>query len=290
MDKQSLQENAKGLRRLEIVIAILALSFYLLCAVSANAAGPDLKPEERNGDYLKQVPGAPLAIGSLNSMIFDKAISAEMTEKYQAFNRDYEAKQAYRLTSPADYMNYQKANQDLVEWTIKKLLQYHFENTLKNRVEEGAKRAARESKSSETQAAASAVMTVSKVQKAITNTTLNLGQDTKTRFKYDFPSGVMRVGMTSPLADASMDYRIKAPDPAPGAIAQPEKLSVGVSRNFREIAASTSARYSLVGQTVNYGMSKHVLGPVSAQVDQVHNIRDTSKDETVYRVNVGLKF
>src|SRR5262249_45821230 len=159
------------------------------------------------------------------------------------FERPYAAKQAYRLNTPEDEATYQKSNQDLVEWTVKRLLQYHFETTVKNRVEDSAKRAVKESTSPEGRVAARAVATVSNVQKALNNGTVNLGQDTKTRFKYDFPSGCMRVGLTSPVIETTMDYRIKPADPAVGAVQQPERLSVGINKGFKELGATTNARY-----------------------------------------------
>lgn len=301
------------MRVLEVVMVGSAVIFYLICIASASALANErrerryaankmnasavihaslapLRPENLNGNYLRQIPGEPRTESSINSQIFDKTISAEMTSKYNAYYREYSERENYRLNTQVDYLKYQKSNQDLVEWTVKKLLQHHFENTVKKQVEDSAKRIATQSKDSGTKAAASAVVAISRVQKAISNTTVDLGQDTKTRFKYDFPSGVMRVGMTSPALDAMMDYRVKAADPEIGAIAQPERLSVGVSRKFASINAATSARYGMLSQTVNCGMNKQLVGPVSAQVDQVHNIRDTSKDETVYRLSLGLSF
>lgn len=300
VENREIEKNARGIRRLEIALGLVALSFYLLCLASAGALADEganktvavavLKPEERNGDYLKNVAGAPAPEASVNSMIFDAMISNEMKSRYESFGKNYEEREHYQLNDYGDFLRYQEANRNLVEWTIKRLMQHHFESTLKNRVEQSAKRASSESSSKEVKAAASAVMTISKVQRALSNTTLNFSESTKTRFKYDFPSGVMRMGMTSPLVDATLDYRLRPVDPTPGAVSQPEKLSLGVSRNFSSLRASSNARYGLVSKTVNYGMSKQVVGPLSAQVDQVHNMRDTSKSETVGRLSLGLTF
>ena len=304
MEKQKL--NSRCIRKLEILLALSGLAFYVLCLASVNAFAGDasqmakgqmrnpqtLAPERNNGDYLNHVPGAPVKQSSLNNAIFDKTIAAEMTEKYNSFNAAYEQKQAYRLNRIEDYINYQKANQDLVEWTVKKLLQYHFENTLKNQVEQSARRAVSESHSKEGRAAASAVVAISNVHKAINNSTFQLSENTKTKFKYDFPSGQMRVGLTGPFVDANVDYRLKPvdPDQRVGVVEQPEKLGLGLSKSFRSLAASSSVHYAVQHQTLNYGMNKHLMGPVSAQVEQVHGVADSSKDETLYRVNVGMSF
>ncbi|MBI3556130.1 MAG: hypothetical protein HY074_07690 [Deltaproteobacteria bacterium] len=293
MEDEKLKLNQSRIRKLEIAMALLALTFYGLCLASASAFAQDgvhgLKPEPHNGDYLKVVAGAPTE-SSLNNQIFDKTISNEMTQKFNAFNTGYEMRQAYQLNGPADYANYQKSNQDLAEWTIKKLLQYHFEKTIKSGEESAQKNIQEQANRKDDQTAAKAVIAISKVQRAISNTTIDMGQDTKTRFKYDFPSGVMRVGMTGPIVDATMDYRIKAADPVIGAVSQPERLSLGMSKNFVAWRASAAAHYALLNGTVNCGVNKQLVGPLSAQVDQSHNLRDTSKDETLYRVNIGLNF
>lgn len=300
MKSSETKNQERGLRKLEIALAVVALSFYLICLVSATALADDapsadisrLKPEATNAAYLNKVDNGPAGDGSLNSMIFDKTMSTEMTQKYNAFDRPYEAREIYRLNTPEDYAKYQKSNADLAEWTIKKLLQYHFETTLKNQVEQGAKRASEDPSNKDAQGAASAVVAVSSVQKALTNSTFNMGNDTKTRFKYDFPSGLMKVGMTGPIAEATMDYRMKAANPAVGAVSGPEKLSVGLNKKVQAIGVSSSVRYGygMNNQTVNYNMNKSLVGPLSAQVDQFHNIRDTSRDETVYRINLGFNF
>ncbi len=293
MEDQTLKQNQSHIRKLEIAMAMLALVFYALCLASATAFAQDsiheLKPEPRNGDYLKAVAGAPTE-GSLNSKIFDKTIANEMTQKFNSFNDAYELRQAYQLNSINDYANYQKSNQDLAEWTIKKLLQYHFEQTIKSGEESAKKNIQEQANRKDDQTAAKAVLAISRVQRAISNTTFDLGQDTKTRFKYDFPSGVMRVGMTGPIVDATMDYRIKSADPAIGVVSQPERLSLGMTKNFVAWRASAAAHYALLNGTLNCGVNKHLVGPLSAQVDQSHNMRDTSKDETLYRVNLGLNF
>lgn len=305
MNRHANERAQQRIRKLEVVLAVSALFFYLLCFVTTASAeapravaaiGPvgnrsvTITPEDRHGDYLKDVVAIPLESKSLNSAIFDKPVADEMSEKFNAFNREYEAREPYRLNEREHYMRYEQANKDLAEWTLKKLLQYHFEHTLKDNLESSVKRAARESRSASDQSAAKAVVAISELHKAIRSTTFNLGPETKTRFKYDFPSGLMRLGMTSPLVDANMDYHTKSVNQTIGTVGQPEKLSLGMSKNLEFASASTGLSYGLLNETLNYGVNKRLAGPLSCQVDQAHNMRDTSKDETMFRVNFGTRF
>jgi hypothetical protein len=306
LDRRNLKTNIKKLRLLEIALTACAVSFYLICVASFTALADEtreiaaiarlssLRPEGTSSGILKE-PVLPKEDPSLNSQIFDKTISDEMTQKFNSFNRAYEARTMWRLDGPEDYLRYQQANKDLVEWTIKKLLQYHFEHTLTNSVEQSVKRAAEQpskpgDNNSGEKAAARAAIAVVNVQKAIRNSTFNLGEDTKTKFHYDFPSGSMKVGMTSPYVDLGVDYRIKPADPVVGSVMPPEKLGVGANKQIKLVNATPSVHYGLISSTLNYGVNKHLVGPLSAQVDQAHNVRDTSKDETLFRLNLGTSF
>jgi hypothetical protein len=305
LDRRNLKTNIKKLRLLEIALTACAVSFYLICVASFTALADEtreiaavarlssLRPEGTSSAILKE-PIVPKEDPTLNSQIFDKTISDEMTQKFNSFNRAYEARTTWRLDGPEDYLRYQQANKDLVEWTIKKLLQYHFDHTLTHKVEEGVKRAAegpsKPGENSAEKGAARAAIAVVNVQKAIRNSTFNLGADTKTKFNYDFPSGMMKVGMTSPYLDVAMDYRMKPADPVVGSVTPPEKLGVGANKQIKLVSATPSVHYGLISSTLNYGVNKHLVGPLSAQVDQAHNVRDTSKDETLFRLNLGTSF
>jgi hypothetical protein len=272
-----------------------------LAAIDPEHPYDSIKPEQHNGDYLNDVKTAELEgnKNGVNQEIFNKEISDEMKQKFNSFNTGYEARELYHLNSRAQYRQYEQANKDLAEWTLKKLLQYHLENTLVKKVEESAKRAANapvpakdKGKGGETRAAAKTVMAISSVQKALRNTQFNLGANTKTRIRYDFPNGTVKAGITSPICDASPDYRIRptSSTPAVGQINQPEKLSLNVSRNFEFIKASSSFSYAMVSETMSYGVNKNISGALSAQFNKTNNMRDNSKDETLFRLNFGTSF
>lgn len=93
------------------------------------------------------------------------------------------------------------------------------------------------------------------------------------------------------MLDTSVDYVVRPVNtqPVPGTIQQ-EKLSASVSKNIAEIGAGGGARYGLSNKVVNYYVSKHLVGPLSAQVDQVDHLGSKTKDETIYRLNFGVGF
>jgi hypothetical protein len=128
---------------------------------------------------------------------------------------------------------------------------------------------------------------------------MNFGKDTKTKFKYDFPSGMMRLGLTSPIVDANIDYHVVASPARIGSISSgSEKLSLSMNKNLDFLKASTNFRYGLLEESMNYGVTKQLVqyggssggGSLSAQVDQRHGLKDTSRDETLVRLNFGTSF
>lgn len=274
-----------------------------------------IKPEKSNGDYLRNAGNFkskdPLSADHredipYNTDIFTKEVTDEMQQKF-SFTREYEAREAYNLNDQHAYMQNNQNHRDLVEWTLKKLLQYHLDNTVKTKVEKAAKEAVTPSKtvSSKTgssssssnsnapeKGAAQAALTISKIHSALRNTTINFSEKTKTRFRYDIPSGRLTFGFISPIFDAEMDYRTRVGSNAAfGSPAdQPEKLSVGLFKKLDFVDASTNVRYGLVSENLNCGVNKHIVGPLTAQVDQAKNFRDTSRDETSFRLNFGTNF
>lgn len=288
----------KSLYRFKIQTLVTGMAISIM-AVSGTANAQEgsalspLRPEQSNGDYLRNVEVANKPEESANnSMLFEKSISQEMAEKFNSFNDSYEQRQLYQLNDYGDNLRYQQCNKDLAEWTIKKLIQYHIENTVRNDVEKAAKRATQSGSPTE-RGAANTVIAISNIQKAIMKESTFKFGETKTRFKYDLPSGAMRVGVVSPLADANMDYQAKglnSQSQVGAGTQQPEKLSVSLTRKLKFVDATTKARYGMVTNTLNYGVDKHIVGPLSAQVDRAHNIADNSKDETVFRLSFGASF
>jgi len=362
------QAPGKGTRKLEIVLIGFAASFYLLC-ITAVAAFADvgatahhssrdvaaiapaektmsiktqklpqtfslksLKPEERNGDYLRHVTNPVPDEQSLNQVIFQKEIASEMQSRYNSYHSNFEKREHYLMNDTDDYLREQQANQDLVDWTMKRLLQHHLEYSVMKRVEKSAKEEAHAVRKPEKMVPAdpSKVSAVAKaeaptkttapvqaeepkkaeqtastassgksqffkallsIHKAFKGTTVNIGDHVKTSVKYDFPRGMMRFGLISPVADANVEYRLKPVNPTSGpVIQQPEKLMLNVGKNFKFLKASANANYGLVSGNLNYGVSKQLIGPLSAQIDQVSNRRDHSHNQTFFRLNLGTSF
>ncbi|MEW6057536.1 MAG: hypothetical protein AB1540_13065 [Bdellovibrionota bacterium] len=269
----------------------------------AGATGPadsqplsPLRPEERNGDYLKTIDIKALtqqSNTSYNSAIFDKSITSELQDRYRNYNQQFEQRAPYQLNGYYEYLSNQNGNKELADWTVRRLLQYHLDHTLKQNLEKTAKETARRppSKSNGSdQAAAQAVVTISEFHKAIKGTAMNWGKHTKTKFRYDLPSRKFNFGLTSPIADATVDYSTRLGQKQIGSIEEPERLSMALSRKFDFAKASTSVRYGLMSETVNYGINKELIGPLSAQVDRANYLREHSKDETLFRLSFGTSF
>lgn len=309
MDKQLVKtKSQKPVRKLEILLALSATAFYALClgnlafgregmpgpapsVVSAIAPLSPLKPESRNGDYLNEVEGEQQADFGYNPYIFEKSVADEMASKFKSYNEGFEARAAYQLNNHGDYLRHEQSSRELAEWTLKKLLQWHLDHTIKDNLEKQAKETAkRPGANNGDRAAAQTVMALSSVSKAIRGTSMNFSANTKARLKYDLPSGALILGLTSPIADATIDWRSRVGTRQLGASSDPEKMSVKVSRRFHDLGASTGVQYGLVSQQLNYGIHKSLVGPLSAGVDQAHNLHDTSKDETVLRLNLGTNF
>ncbi len=233
-----------------------------------------LKAEERNGDYLNHVQ-VPSSEKSLNAVLFDKEITDEMSSKYYSFATNYEFKKQYQLNTKFDEENYNQSNKDLVDWTMMRMVQFHAENSTK--------------KTDQNSAAGKTVVTTVKAVQAIQNTAVNLGENTKARFRYNLPNGTATLGLNSSIVNTSVDYRTK---PLTATVGDPgmEKLTVSMDKQINPIKVKTYSRYGLVHQTLNYGMNRHIVGPVSAQIDQYQYFNQHDRNETVGRINLGFNF
>lgn len=304
--------KTRKLRRVDAILAIAAVSFYILCfsaaafaneGAKAGAIGPrevtpykslsQIKPDARHGAYLDEVnPEHEKAarVDSYNTAIFDKSIADEMNQRYHSFYDGFEARGPYQLNERADYIRFQEANRELVDWTIKRLLQWHLDHTVKGSLEKQAKEKARAKTANNTErAAAQTVVTLSAVSKAIRGTSFTVNEKTKVRFKYDLASGMALFNLISPFADAAIDYHSRLGTRQLGGAA-PEKMSIRLFRRVEEIGASTGVQYGLLSQTLNCSVQKSLVGPLSAAVSQVRNMSDASRDETTFRLDLGTHF
>lgn len=307
--------QTRKLRKIDAILVVAAVSFYILCFSAAAFAkegaktgvggsiGPrevisvkplsQIKPDMRQGAYLEEVnPEHEKASLSspYNAAIFDKSIADEMNEKYHSFYDSFAARGPYQLNDRADYIRYQEANKELAEWTVKKLIQWHLDHTIKGNLEKQAKEKAKsKSSNSSDRAAAQTVMALSAVSKAIRGTSYSFSNKTKARLKYDLASGTAMFNLISPIADAAVDYRSSLGTRQLGA-AVPERMSVRLTRKFEDLGASTGVQYGLISQTLNYGLNKSLVGPLSAAVHQAHHMNDTSRDETTFRLDLGTHF
>ena len=229
---------------------------------------------DTNTTYLNGIQPPPRE-ETMHEILFDKSVSTEMSSRYNSFYENYEKKKRYRLDRLEDYYSYHQANKSLMEWTMKKLVEFHAQHSIK-RADQNAP----------------AVKTVTKAVEtvqAIQNTSVAVSEGTNVNFKYDFPSGFANAEMTSPYVNSTVNYYVQ-PITLSDNSAPADKIALALTRSFDEVQASTGLRYGVNQKVLNYGAQKQIVGPVSAQVDQYRYLRDSSRNETVYRLNFGTSF
>ncbi|HRK03201.1 MAG TPA: hypothetical protein PLH57_11100 [Oligoflexia bacterium] len=269
---------------------------------SSTVVGPQpetslsvLKPISQvgqSGDYIDQVP-VPEASRSFRAEIFDDTLTRELVER-NAFNIRYEERGNYQLNHVEDYHRWLSHNQEVAEWAVRKLIHYHLEKNLIPRIEKSLQKKASEKSSSPGQSAAQAANTVYGVHKALKNTKINFGAETSGKFRFDMPKGLLEFVIRSPLVDTDFQYKAygrRTGNVLGSASQQSERMSVGMRRSLSLIGGGVAhARYGLVSDTLSYGISRQIVGPISAQVDQSRHFSESHRDEFVYRVNFGANF
>ncbi len=284
-----------------------------------------LASEIHSGDYLKHVV-APPPEQTLNTMMFNKGMSSEGLMRYTTIYNAYEERHNYGLTQMEDQLRYKEANKSLTDWTMHRLLDDNFRTPVRRFVVKSVKDTMHGDDSSSSsdprQTDGSAPETKDRVAGAqnskpvkatedssgislremygtvetFYNNGLKLDKNTLMRFQYDVPGGVMDLAFKGSIVDTSFDYYVMPLNFAAtgggfgGNAANPERAAVSISKNLSELGLSTGMHYGLMSRSLNYGMSKTLVGPLSAGVNQAHYGMDSSKDETTYRVNLGLAF
>lgn len=290
----------------------------------------DLKPEVRNGAYLDRLSRVDASERSLalHEAVFSKEVIDELKVRFDAFDHTFQRREIYGLNNINDYQLYDQSTKGLVDWTMQRLVQFHIENTLRENFEKSLKKVAvkegtsrytrkslaevkRQNKqkkelsssaspqvvqdggddASAGQKAAQAVIAVANLQRALQNTTLNFGGNTQTRLRYDLPTGLMRMALTSPLLDANLDYQlIGLRQTLSGQSPQSERLSFGVSRNFTELTTQMSVRYGLMSESIYYNVTKQLMGPLSAQFERSQFFSSRGISESFLRLNLWISF
>lgn len=281
-------------------------------------------------DRLNRVDASERSL-ALHEAVFSKEVIDELKVRFDAFDHTFQRREIYGLNNINDYQLYEQSTKGLADWTMQRLVQFHIENTLRENFEKSLKKVAikegtsrytrkslaeikRQNKSkmesakssgsanpqvvqsgdddaSAGQKAAQAVIAVANLQRALQNTTLNFGGNTQTRLRYDLPSGLMRMALTSPLVDANLDYQlIGLRQTLSGQSPQSERLSFGISRNFTELTAQMSVRYGLLSESINYNVSKQLVGPLSAQFERSQFFSSRGISESFLRLNLWISF
>ncbi|MBI3558210.1 MAG: hypothetical protein HY074_18240 [Deltaproteobacteria bacterium] len=285
-----------------------------------------LASETHNGDYLKHVETPP-PLPTLNTMMFSKGMSSEGYLRYNTIYNANEERHNYGLVNMEDQIRYKDANRSLTDWTMHRLLDDNFRTPVRRFVVKSVKDTmhrddagdrpdskiissspASDSANSPTgtdtgtatvktpESHSLSIREVYGTVETFYNNGLKLDKDTLMRFQYDVPGGVMDLAFKGSIVDTSFDYYVMPLNFSAtgggfgGNTANPDRAAVTVSKSLNDLGLSTGMHYGLMTRSLNYGMSKHLLGPLSAGVNQAHNGLDSSKDETTYRLNLGIVF
>ena len=118
---------------------------------------------------------------------------------------------------------------------------------------------------------------------------INFSGETEARMHFDLPRATMHVVFMSPVVNADAQRRVvKSRMPLSGAgPLQGDATTVGLTREFSEITLGTAVRYGLESGTMNYSVSKHLVGPMSAGITQTQALK-SGQDNTTFQLNVGL--
>lgn len=234
----------------------------------------DLKPEAHNGNYLAKtnLPASnPTSLAFSN--IVSKDVQNQLNTRYNDLAHAYQQKENHSLNSMQDEIRYQKANEELVQWTIKETSDDHLKSTLKAA-----------EKRSKSEISASAVNAVETTKQALTESNIEVSESVKTKMRYHLPSGRTRMDVQTPVADASVQYqayRVKN---------QADKLTVQVRKEIPSLKALAKAHYSVNQGSVHYELQKVVTNSVSARVDHVQNLNQARAGETALRLEFGMRF
>lgn len=122
---------------------------------------------------------------------------------------------------------------------------------------------------------------------------ITFSSDTEARVRFDLPRTTARVDFVSPVVDADAQYRVGSGHaPLSGATGPvlSDRATVGISRGFSQIAMSTGVRYGVDSGSLNYGVTKHIHGPLSAGVYHSQSLKNAAADNTMVQLNVGMGF
>ena len=232
-------------------------------------------PDKRVGDYLKDVH-SPVAADDMNSWIFVHSVTQEMNDRYHGFNDPFLARQPYGLNAHYDYLNYNNQSRELVDWTMRRLFEYHVDHFVSDPPKHS-------------QTIVSVSNTVKTVQ-AIQNTKIEINPETKAKFRFDLTNSLVRMNFNSPLFNSEATFRSRPLNPLIRSHMPDEMLSVSAYKSIDLLSLSTSVSYGVKNENLSYGASKKIIGPVQAHIFQNHFIRNIERDELIYKLTLGTEF
>lgn len=283
-----------------------------------------LVAEHGNGDYLNHID-APAGDPTLNERVFNKGMANELKARYAAIYDSYEKNKNYGLGGLKNDIRYNDADKDLGSWTMHRMLDEQIRTPMRRYVwnevrslrhhdddkPTGASGASGEQANGPSGASGASGAGVATAQaKPSSSTSLRemygvvenfynnglwLNKETLMKFQYDMPGGTMNLAFKGGLVDTSLDYYVvplnfSSSGGFGGNSANAERAAVSLNRGFRSLGFSTDMHYGLMSRSLSYGCAKTLYGPLSAGVNQLNTLADSSHNETTYRLTFGMTF
>lgn len=110
---------------------------------------------------------------------------------------------------------------------------------------------------------------------------------------YDLPQNTMYMNLVSTIVDGEVKYRVsdtRLPFGESKENFTGERMTVGVSRSLGVLDGSTGVSYGVYESTMDASLSKHIHGPLSAQVNHSVSFRNQQLNNTTFQLNFGMGF
>ena len=127
------------------------------------------------------------------------------------------------------------------------------------------------------------------------NQPIPIAKDTEARINYDVPGGTVKMNFVSPIVNAKAHRRVGSVN---GLVSnrnnnqplQGDKTIVGITKNFDEIELVTGVHYGVESSSIDYSLSKHIIGPVNAVANKTVSHKNAAANNTTVQMNLGFNF
>lgn len=307
------------------MICALVVCSSSYAASQHSAARIKLAPEREEQGSLSAADNT-FAVDQ-QSPLFDTSATSEAQERLRVLNRSLEDKQRYQLDTRQDLERYQNENHQLALWYAKALIKSllrGFVNDKRDQIrhererDKIQERAQSESQMEKeprvvnrgrapalahapvTQDEPSALGTIVKDAIRFVDNLTDQGVSIalpvlSANFRLNARTTVLETRLHSAILDMSMNYQVPIAEGAT-AFGKPlverasEQISLSGSRSFQEIGLSAGVSYQVRGQHLSCAVAKHVIGPLSAQVERQWGFTDGQQESSTASLNVSMTF